>query len=48
MKVALVSLKKKVVGEISLRSDVFGLEARGYYKKSYRLAKSRARSVLIV
>jgi len=45
MKVALVSLKKKVVGEISLRSDIFGLEARvDIIKRVVDWQKSRARS----
>lgn len=45
MKVALVSLKKKVVGEISLRSDIFGLEARvDIIKRVIDWQKSKARS----
>ena len=45
MKVALVSLKKKVVGEISLRPDIFGLEARvDIIKRVVDWQKSRARS----
>jgi large subunit ribosomal protein L4 len=45
MKVALVSLKKKVIGEISLRPDIFGLEARvDIIKRVVDWQKSRARS----